>query len=194
MTTQEERLVAYLLDLLDAQERAEVDEALANDPALRAELSALADIWHLGAEAEVAPQSPPPGGLARLLDATELVSRFDEFIAPLAQLMDIALDKARELLGRLDDESAWDDSPMPWVKLMHLEPGPAAGVAMAGATSGREALKRRPMRETRMARVPRVTRTTSRPVSWNCRLSANVGCSGSEIARSAGTVIMFTTF
>lgn len=132
MTVQEERLTAYLLELLDERERAEVDEALASDPAQRAELDALAELWHLGAEAEVTPLPPPPGGLARLLEATETVSRFDEFVAPLARLMDIALDKARELLGRLDDELAWDDSPMDWVKLMHLEPGPAAGVAMAG--------------------------------------------------------------
>src|SRR5262249_1449068 len=72
------------------------------------------------------PAPPPPPGLrARILRsvAGTTANRFESFVARIGALLDVAADKARELLTRIDDAGAWVDGPA-GTRLIHLEVGP----------------------------------------------------------------------
>jgi anti-sigma factor ChrR (cupin superfamily) len=125
-----ERLPELVLGALPPSERARDEEHLAAcDPcarehdALAAALAALAD-----APPAVAPS---PSVRARIIDATRSVSRFSDFLERVARFLDLSSDRARALLDRLDDASAWRPR-FPGVACFVPEHGPA----LAGATIG----------------------------------------------------------
>lgn len=105
-----ELLPLYALGAVDDDEAAAVLRAVAADPALAAELDAL-----LAASAELADAAPgvapSPAVRARLLASVE--SRFDRFVARMAELFDVGVERARELLGLIDRGDAWEPGPTP---------------------------------------------------------------------------------
>ncbi len=124
-------LALYAMDLLDAEERAEVERHLAADPdARRALARCLDDLNALPLSLD--PVAPPADGLARLLEATASVSRFDAFAGRVAALIDYTLDQARALLARIDDAASWVPGPCAEATLIHFGGGPKLADALVG--------------------------------------------------------------
>ena len=78
-----------------------------------------------------APVAPPAGARARLLDAAH-GERFARFTRRFAELFDVAVDRARELLRLIDRADAWEAGPDPTCALIHFQAGPR----FAGADTG----------------------------------------------------------
>jgi quercetin dioxygenase-like cupin family protein len=136
-----ELIPLHALGLLDDSEARAVETAIATDPALAAELDTYRDSTHSLA-AVAAPVEFPKGSAqpgvprpssdvrARLI-ASIGRGRFEPFAPRLARLFDVTLDQARELLGLVETEAAWEGAA-PGVGLIHI----AAGAACAGADCG----------------------------------------------------------
>lgn len=126
-------LALHALDALDADDAARVEAAVAAAPALRHELDALRAA--AAALPSALPVAPAPASVrARLdasIDAMTRPGRLDRFATRLADLFDVTVDKARMLLGWIDDPARWE-AFAPGAALMHLPAGPA----WAGADCG----------------------------------------------------------
>lgn len=130
MTAIRELLPAYALGALDDEESRQVLRAVAADPALEAELAELLDAASaMGAMVE--PVAPPPAARARLLDAAG-GERFARFARRFAELFDVGVQRARELLGLVDTPQAWVPGPGPQSWLIHFQAGPALATADTG--------------------------------------------------------------
>jgi hypothetical protein len=116
-----ELLPLYALGELSADEAATVERALESDPSLAAELDGFLD---LGAVA------PSPDVKARLM-ASAGGGRFEKFADRMAKLLDVTIDRARELLGLIERPASWEN-PVPGVHLVHFDGGPAYAAADCG--------------------------------------------------------------
>ncbi len=131
MTAIRDLLPAYALGALDDDEAELVVRAVAVDPALAAELHALFDAaGELGGL--VQPVAPSAAGRARLLDAVRGGARFARFAGRFAELFDVGVDRARELLGLIDQPGAWEPGPAPHAWLVHFQAGPSLATADTG--------------------------------------------------------------
>ena len=118
-------LPLYALGAVDDAEARDVERAIIADPSLAEELDTLmwaaADL--VGALPGVAPS---PAVRARLLSsAAAPEGRFERFVERFAQLFEVATDRARTLLGLVDDPRAWEPGPGPGSWLLHFPPSPA---------------------------------------------------------------------
>jgi putative transcriptional regulator len=124
-----ELLPLYALGALEDDEAAQVELALASDPGLARELDAYREAAHQ--LVAVAPQTAPsPDVKARLL-ASAGGGRFERFASRVAQLFDVTIDRARELLGLTERAASWEN-PMPGIGLVHFDGGPACAGADCG--------------------------------------------------------------
>ncbi len=121
-----ELLPLHALGVLDADEAREVERAVLADPALAAELAAYRDAAGLIAP----PVAPPPDIKARLL-ASVGGGRFERFTTRFAQLFDVTVDRARELLGLVERPASWEQ-PLPGIGLVHFAGGPNCATADCG--------------------------------------------------------------
>ena len=121
-----ELLPLYALGVLDADETAAVDHAVAADSALAAELADL----HASTELLVLPVAPAPAVHTRLM-ASVGAGRFERFAARTAAMFDVTLERARELLGLMDRPTSWTQEGA-GLAIVHFDGGPA----YAGADCG----------------------------------------------------------
>lgn len=131
MTAIRDLLPAYAVGALDEDEAELVARAVAADPALADELAALIEVsgeLALG----VAPVAPAAAVRARLLDAIAGPARFERFVDRFAALFDVAADRARELLGLIDQPAAWHPGPTAASWLVHFAAGPRLATADTG--------------------------------------------------------------
>jgi quercetin dioxygenase-like cupin family protein len=119
-------LPLYALGVLAPDEVSQVDQAIAADPRLAAELASYQD----GATALVAPIPPAPEVEARLL-ASIGGGRFEAYSSRMAKLFDVTVDRAREILGLIERRASWDVAA-PGVGLVHFTAGPAFAAADCG--------------------------------------------------------------
>jgi quercetin dioxygenase-like cupin family protein len=77
------------------------------------------------------PVAPSLDLRARLLHSADAPSRLARFADQVAELLDVGLDKARELLARIDDPSAWEEQ-LPGVAFLWVEGGPRVAAAVRG--------------------------------------------------------------
>jgi hypothetical protein len=124
-----ELLPLYVLGLLEPDDVAAVERALARDPAMAAELRAYDEAAARLID-QVAPLAPPASVRERLL-ASAAAGRFERFVERVAQMYDVAVARARELVGMIDDPSTYDRQ-LPGAALIHFQGGPA----YAGADCG----------------------------------------------------------
>lgn len=123
------RLVEYALGTLPADERAELERELGTR--LEAELRTTREA--LAALSSSLPLQPPPAALReRLLASARGPARFSPFIDRLARLIDVAAERARELLASLEHPGTWLPSPGVNIHLVHLVGGPACAGADVG--------------------------------------------------------------
>jgi putative transcriptional regulator len=119
-----ELLAEYALGMLSPEQASAVEEAVARDPQLEAELRA----WHETAAqlALALPAERAPEGLWKRLERDAVRPRpFAAFVARVAAAMEVSEAVARRLLDRIDAASSWVAGPSPSSRLYHVEPGPA---------------------------------------------------------------------
>jgi putative transcriptional regulator len=117
-----ELLPLYALGVLDEHESKLVESAVDGDAALAAELDTYIGL--------VPPASPGADVKARLL-ASVGGGRFERFTSRMANLFDVTVDRARELLGLAERAASWE-MPMPGIGLVHFDGGPACATADCG--------------------------------------------------------------
>lgn len=129
MTAVRELLPLYALGVAEPDEVAAVERALAEQPALIAELAAYRDASGALAAA-TPPVAPPPDVLHRLL-ASVGSGRFERFAERCTTLFDVTLDRARELLGLIERPASWLPQ-IPGISLVHFDGGPRMAAADCG--------------------------------------------------------------
>jgi hypothetical protein len=130
MTDIRDLLPLYAVGAVDDAERRAVEAAIAADPALAAELASYEDAASLIASA--APAVAPPKYLKARLMASVGAGRFEKLASRFGQIFDVAVDRAREMLGWVEDPTKWVPSGLPGMRAVHF----AAGPACAGADTG----------------------------------------------------------
>jgi len=122
-------LPLHALGLLDAADCEAVERAVAADPALAAELVAYRDA--ASALVRTLPAVEPPAPVWDRIVHSIGAGRFERFVTRFQHLFDVTAERAREVLGWVDDPSRWEAfKPGSW--LIHFEAGPAC----AGADNG----------------------------------------------------------
>jgi len=128
MTTDiRELLPLYALGILDAEETAEVERAVAADRTLAEELVG----YQAACDRMVVPVEPSPDVKSRLL-ASIGAGRFDAFADRMAKLFDVTVARGRELLGLIERAVSWEQQPVPGIALVHFDGGPAYAAADCG--------------------------------------------------------------
>jgi quercetin dioxygenase-like cupin family protein len=127
-----ELLPLYVLGLLEPEQVTVVEQAVRRDPALAAELASY-DAAAARLIEGVAPVAPPPAIRDRLL-ASIGGGRFERFVQRMTEIYDVAVDRARELLGLIEDPKTYEEAfpGFAGVNLIHF----AGGQAAAGADCG----------------------------------------------------------
>jgi putative transcriptional regulator len=132
-----ELLPLYALGILDPDERAAVERAVAADPDLAMSLAAyrgtarqLVEPLLEAAVDAIAPVPPAPDVRARLL-ASAGAGPFERFARQLSALYEVTLDRAREILGLIERAASWEPQ-IPGIALVHFDGGPAYRAADCG--------------------------------------------------------------
>jgi putative transcriptional regulator len=123
-------LADYASGSLAAEEIARVEGHLRGCNRCQRELAVVDEVY-ASLALDLAPLAPPRELKQRILDAAGPGGRFEAFCARVAGMLDLAKDKARELLGWIDDPERWGRGPA-GVQLIHLPPGPAAAAFNCG--------------------------------------------------------------
>lgn len=117
------------LDALDPDEAAQLEAAIAAAPELAADLASLREAAHLlplGSD----PIEPSAEVEARLMTSVG-AGRFERFASQIAQVFDLSLDGAREVLGLIERRAAWVQI-LPHIGLIHFTGGPRCASAHCG--------------------------------------------------------------
>lgn len=78
-------------------------------------------------------EKPPPTLRSRLLQTiSSPVERFAPFQDKVADMIDLGVERARELLATIADKSSWEAGPLPGVELIHFDGGPRVAHADVG--------------------------------------------------------------
>lgn len=130
MPLDEMTLIDFALDHLDAPERQAIERELASSPALQAELRTIEETFTAVA-LSVKPVRPSQQVRTRLFASLHPQTRFAGFVERVAQLFDLSLERAQELLQAIQMAPAapWEVSPIPGIRLFHFESGPQVAAA-----------------------------------------------------------------
>ena len=127
----QQQLIDFVLGNLEAAEAAKIEEALAKDDELAAEVARISD--DLADVAFGLPEDAPPAALKqRILDTVAKTNRFRRFADRLAELIKVGRDAAARLLSGIDDPASFEASMVPGISLYHLESGAALPAAVVG--------------------------------------------------------------
>lgn len=122
MTDIRELMPLYALGALDADEAEAVERAVQADPQLAAELDSYLALT---------PAITPGSDVKDQLLASVGGGRFDAFAGRMSKLLDVSVDRARELLGLTERKASWEN-PVPGIHLVHFAGGPAYAAADCG--------------------------------------------------------------
>jgi anti-sigma factor ChrR (cupin superfamily) len=76
--------------------------------------------------------APSPAVRERVLKSLSTTNRFEMFAAQVADLIDVSIDQARELVRRIDDATSWMATHVAGIFSYDLPVGPAAADAVVG--------------------------------------------------------------
>ncbi len=124
-----EQLPDLVVGFLTDAQVADVEAHLAGCPSCSAERAALEDALH--AVALGGPDEAPPEGLRASILEVAGRDRFAPLVERLGALFDVAVETARDYLGRLTDPEGWVDL-LPGITYLDLEGGPAAAGGRVG--------------------------------------------------------------
>jgi anti-sigma factor ChrR (cupin superfamily) len=119
------------LELLDETEQRRVEAHLDRCARCAAE-------YRLSAEAladfalSLPRSTPSPAVRERVMKSVSTTNRFEAFAAQVAALIDVSIEKARDLVGRIDDAKSWMATHVPGVFSYDLPVGPAVADAVVG--------------------------------------------------------------
>jgi anti-sigma factor ChrR (cupin superfamily) len=108
---------------------------------VRGHLAACAECaveYRLSAEAlasvalSLPPTPPPPSLRTRLLESLGSTNRFEMFATVVADLVDVSVERAKEIVRRIDDATVWMATHVPGVSSYDLPVGPALHDAVVG--------------------------------------------------------------
>jgi len=125
----EEELFDYLVGALDATDAASIAAHLR-------ECATCAGTYRSGRDTfavvglSLASVAPPPSLRARIVGS--LAGRFAGRVEQLATFFDLTAEAAGELLDSLDSTAAWEDGPMPGLRILTLPAGPRRAGAYTG--------------------------------------------------------------
>jgi anti-sigma factor RsiW len=126
-----DRLPDFLLGNLSPDETQQMADLLAQSPELARELAIVHETMALRA-AMLRPVEPSARARERLVSALFGADRFRPFVDRLCRLVDLSDEAVHGLLARIDDAAAWQPGPLPGIKVIHFEHGPA----LLGAETG----------------------------------------------------------
>ena len=115
-------LATFVLGADTDGERREIEAHVASCRACAAALDALRDDASALALA-LAPLAPPPALRDRLLRTVAATPRFAAYEDRVARFLQVPLERARELLARIDDPASWVPGPAEGSSLVHLVAG-----------------------------------------------------------------------
>lgn len=119
------------LELLDEAERGGARAHLDHCASCAADFSLSADA--LASLALSLPRATPsPAVRMRLMKSVGATNRFEMFAAQVAALIDLSVDKAREIVGRIDEAAVWMKTQAEGVFSYDLPTGPAVADAVVG--------------------------------------------------------------
>lgn len=122
-------IALHAINALEPEEASQVGAALAADAGLANQfLELLESVHRLSA---CTPQVEPSPEVELQLMASIGAGRFERFAARVAAMYDFGLERAREVLGRIERTSAWKD-PLPHVDLIHFSGGASCAQADCG--------------------------------------------------------------
>lgn len=81
---------------------------------------------------ELPPATPSPGLEAQIMADLEPAARFERFRKRVADLIDVTVERAGELLGQIDQPGHWVPGPAEGVELFHIDGGPRVEDAIVG--------------------------------------------------------------
>jgi hypothetical protein len=80
----------------------------------------------------LAPMAPPVALRSRLLAETSSGVRLERFADLVARALDVTVQAARDLLAGVDVDANFEPSPLPQLRLYHVEGGPRVANAITG--------------------------------------------------------------
>lgn len=125
MTHVDDMIWDWLLGALDDEDARAVDEHLAVCEACRQRLDEQTRLL-----AAIAPAPAPPR--EGLLNRATTLARFDQWSGIIASMADVAMEKARGWLAKIDDPAVWSPTALGDLELFHIEGGPAVERAVVG--------------------------------------------------------------
>ena len=123
-------LAEYAIGTLPEPLAREVEAHLARCNPCARELAVIDDVF-AALPLGLPPVTPPAALRDRIFGVIDGASRFETLVGRVAGMLDVARDRARELLAWIDDAGHWVPGPSP-SSLIHLPGGPA----VAGANCG----------------------------------------------------------
>jgi hypothetical protein len=126
-----DRLSEYLFGDTSPDETQEMAELLIESPELARELSIVHETMALRAAMQ-RPTEPSARARERLVSALFGVDRFRPFVERLRRMVDLSDEAVRGLLAQIDDASAWEEGPLPSIKLIHFAHGPGLAIEETG--------------------------------------------------------------
>ena len=123
-------LAELVAGTLAAEERPALERHLERCARCRGEAERLSEAVSALALA-LDPVASPPDGRERLLGAA-CGGRVERFAGEVAELIDVPLARARELLDAIDTPDPWLPGMTPAVQFYHLPPGPAVQASLVG--------------------------------------------------------------
>ena len=139
MTSLDDLVSEYVLGVLPAEQRRDIELLVADSSHVRRQVDAAAEALTLGAAHGLPPVAAPRALRDRLMTTLAGPDRFAPFLPELATLFELPADTLRALLARADGagtfwESRLDATDLPGTELFHFEVGPT--LAAAGAAGG----------------------------------------------------------
>ncbi|MEO7034771.1 MAG: cupin domain-containing protein [Polyangiaceae bacterium] len=110
----------------------------ASDAASETELAELVSKLSSLEEEETGAAGLARGRVRLLATVSNNEERFAPFFDKLAKFFDLSVEGIRAVFARAEQESEWQQGPLPWVSLFHLDGGPA----VAGLDTGFVRLKK----------------------------------------------------
>jgi len=133
MSETHDRLVQYAMGILDKEDQEEMEQELASQGELRAQLSEVHEILDKLNDVEP-PMYPRPELRDRLLKSLDGDTRFEGFVERLAVFFDLTTSRIRELLEKTNQapRQPWAPSGIPGIHLLHFDGGERVAEADCG--------------------------------------------------------------
>ena len=133
MSGADDRLIPFALGLLSDEENGELEQELEQSAVLRRQLDQAIDLLYDMTEFEQ-PMRPSPTVREQILESVSAGAISTRMVERLSHFFDLGRERIGELLASARDPLAapWESIPVPGVRLLHFDGGPAVADADCG--------------------------------------------------------------